>query len=66
MSIMYSEYMHMFKNSLRTKSDAELIAMSQKYRNNIMYDVSTRGTTPQETMNEYTAINVELNKRGLS
>ena len=66
MSVMYSEYLDMFKNSLGLKSDAELVAMSQKYRDRIMYDVSLRGTTPQETMNEYTAINVELNRRGLT
>lgn len=66
MSIMYSEYMAMFKNSLERKSDAELVAMSQKYRDRIMYDVSLYGTSPQETLNEYTAINVELNRRGLA
>lgn len=66
MSVTFNEWMTMYKNSLRLKTDAELITMSQKYRDRIMYDVSLRGTTPQETMFEYTAINMELNKRGLS
>lgn len=66
MSVTYSEWMELYKRSLSLKSDAELIAMSQKYRDRIMYDVSIYGTTPQETMNEYTAINVEINRRGLS
>lgn len=66
MSVTYSEWMELFKRNLSLESDAELIAMSKKYRDRIMYDVSIYGTTPQETINEYTAINVEMNRRGLS
>ena len=66
MSVMYSEWMAMFKNSLRQRTDAELIAIHQKYRDGIIYDKSIYGTTSRETMAEYTAINVEMNRRGLS
>ena len=66
MSVMYNKYMTLFKNYISLKSDDDLITMHREYANRILKDASILGKTTQDTISEYTAIIVELNRRGLS